>query len=685
MEDPYRGSTNEQDKAYWDLDIITCEDTKNLWSFVKDFWQLAIKLGKLYFPSTTEKLFAKLPPSLSKKIEESFKAKHPGLSARVLPAIKFTYTFVLKMCKDAALAKELRDLSFCSAIPIPGYNKNNRKKYGIRKSRSYKGKPHNFHVKPFKRKSKQGNIARSAAYQEMDLDDNWDIVSSDFDDSSVYSISEGKGDVHHNISIMVQDTPFEEAAFVKIEGFNESDDERTCALCARNYLGKIVNVKGKQPHKPKEEKDFSSNEVKLLKELLKEKTEQATQRIKQGSFLIEGNKFKIPLIYAFDMRDSNGIEMLIGSNFLRSMKGGIQIEGDEITIYKKVTEIKTLNLSEVVEIAELEVSKEEFLEINESIYFNQEGSKVFLEQFKHVIESLLKIGAIRPSKSRHRTMAKIINSGTTIDPTTGREIKGKERMVFNYKSLNDNTYKDQYSLPGINTIIKRVRGAKIFSKFDLKSGFHQVAMVFQRKMDKCFKGTESFIAVYIDDILVFSKNEKEHAKHLEKMLKICEDNGLVLSLTKIKIAVLTIDFLGAIIGEGTIKLQPHIIKKIMNFNEEELKTKKGLRSFLGILNYARNHILKLGILLRPLYEKTNAHGDKRLKPFDYELVRKIKEQVQSLPNLEIPPKNAYIILETDGCMEGWGGIVNGKRAREIQEVQKEFVPMQVKNSQQRNP
>ncbi|GJR21851.1 hypothetical protein Tco_0970378 [Tanacetum coccineum] len=66
-----------------------------------------------------------------------------------------------------------------------------------------------------------------------------------------------------------------------------------------------------------------------------------------------------------------------------------------------------------------------------------------------------------------------------------------------------------------------------------------------------------------------------------------------------KIAISTIDLLGAVIGERTIKLQPHIIKKIVKFNEEELKTKKRLRSFLGILNYARNHILKLGILLRP--------------------------------------------------------------------------------------
>ncbi|GJW63048.1 Orf y [Tanacetum coccineum] len=315
------------------------------------------------------------------------------------------------------------------------------------------------------------------------------------------------------------------------------------------------------------------------------------------------------------------------------------------------------------------------------------------DSFKKHVDSLIKIGATRPRKSMHRIMAMIVNSGTTIDPVTRREIKGKERMVFNYKSLNDNTYKDQYSLPGINTIIKRIEGAKIFSKFDLKSGFHQVAMdeesipwtaflvpgglyewlvmpfglknaptVFQRKMDKYFKGTESFIAIYIDDILVISKNEKEHAKHLEKMLKICEDNGLVLSPTKMKIAVSTIDFL-RVIGEGTIKLQPQIIKKIVNFNEEEIKTKKGLRSFLGILNYARNYITKLGILLRPLYEKTNAHGDKRLKPSDYELVRKIKEQVQNIPDLEIPPENAYIILKTDGCTEGWGGIVKWKKSK----------------------
>jgi hypothetical protein len=81
---------------------------------------------------------------------------------------------------------------------------------------------------------------------------------------------------------------------------------------------------------------------------------------------------------------------------------------------------------------------------------------IMREQFDRHVQALLRIGVIRPSKSRHRTMAIMVNSGTTIDPVTKKEVKGKERMVFNYRTLNDYTHKDQYSLPGINTILKKI-------------------------------------------------------------------------------------------------------------------------------------------------------------------------------------------------------------------------------------
>ena len=238
------------------------------------------------------------------------------------------------------------------------------------------------------------------------------------------------------------------------------------------------------------------------------------------------------------------------------------------------------------------------------------------DSLKRHIDALLQIGIIRPSKSRHRTIAMLVKSGTTVYPKKGNEIKAKEWMIFNYRTLNDNTFKDQYSLPGINTLLKRIGNAKVYSKLDLKSAFHQVAMdeasipraaffllgglyerlvipiglkyaptIFQRKMDRCFRGTESLIAVYIDDIRAFSENE-EHKEHLLRMVKICEDIGLVLSPTKMKIVVPEIEFLGATTGNHKMKLQPNIIKRVVDFDVEKVKTKVGLRSFLGILNYA---------------------------------------------------------------------------------------------------
>ena len=167
MEDPYRGSTEERDRAYRSLERLTCLDTKDLWKFLNEFRILASKSGRLFFPATIDKFFTKLPPVISKRIEEAFRNKYPGLTADVLPAIKFTHTFISEMCIEAALQKELRDLSLCSAIPVPGYYEGSRKKYGIRRSRTYKGKPHDkMHIKVFKRKYKEdrGRVSKCKCY-----------------------------------------------------------------------------------------------------------------------------------------------------------------------------------------------------------------------------------------------------------------------------------------------------------------------------------------------------------------------------------------------------------------------------------------------------------------------------------------------------------------------------------------
>ncbi|KAJ8466184.1 hypothetical protein OPV22_028736 [Ensete ventricosum] len=238
-------------------------------------------------------------------------------------------------------------------------------------------------------------------------------------------------------------------------------------------------------------------------------------KLKGGMMSIGENRFRIPFTYCFPMKISGDeIQMLIGCNFIRAMYGGLRIEGNNITFYKVVTTIEAktdIELKAATAIPELDMDEIEFLEIQEAVFYTTgirnisfEGkfskliqrlqdqgfigenpikhwarNKVICkldiknlditiedrplkhvmpamkEQFERHVSALLKLGVIRPSKSRHMTMAIMDNSGTTIDPKTRKEVKGKERMVFNYRTLNDNTHKDQYSLLGINTILKR--------------------------------------------------------------------------------------------------------------------------------------------------------------------------------------------------------------------------------------
>ncbi|KAJ4809322.1 polyprotein [Rhynchospora pubera] len=244
LEDPTTGSTEEQDRAYNDLDRLSCHNVKDLFDYINDYKILAAKSGRMYIsPELSTKFFRKMPPIIGGEIEKAFTEKYPGNTVGVIPRIHFTYQYLAEQCKRVALQRSLKDLSFCSRIPVPGYYQKN-KKYGLRKAKTYRGKPHDTHIRVFKRKHadkvrkckysicgeerhfarnctrQKGNIARAAIVENLDLDDDWDVLSVDQnepDSDAICSFSEGEGNTGHSLMAGINEVPYETAMMITNE------------------------------------------------------------------------------------------------------------------------------------------------------------------------------------------------------------------------------------------------------------------------------------------------------------------------------------------------------------------------------------------------------------------------------------------------------------------------------------
>nr|WDR24967.1 polyprotein [Camellia sinensis badnavirus] len=970
LEDPRKASTLVQEEAYKQLERLSCKNISDIVSYLNDFLRLSVKTGRVFVRAEmAEKFWSKMPGDLGKRIQAGFDARHPGAEAGIGPRVYYAFKYLQEECANAAFARSLKNLSFCKEIPIPGYYKDPEKKYGIRKSTTYHGKPHASHVRVDRKKyldktktckcflcgdlghyardckKKVKDVTRVHMYENMSIPEEHEVLSVGMDEEdrdAIYSVSEGieencfmedvfmirevttpaevligKGGSYrplkkvsrrvgyctHNwehcqpipatmknecitchyetqerariycrkcqalccnlcsvfyfdVSITVrpihteynvnplvnqqheyiaylttENTKLREEAkyykeqyerlFMQIsleddrvtlakqdeqknkkkeldfvpeeedEDLGDAEDnpvfsqEQYDASASINTIvetTKVVNAVERPITKNRlynvevelqisEVKPFSVKAIidtgattclideKIVPKEAMDKLNytidfnsinsmtKSNLRLKDGKMFLGEQWFRIPFTYILPFQSSERVQMIIGCNFIRSMHGGLRIEGDQVTIYKNVTTIQTQQMINLVECSRTDeetfeedvyydLSEWIFFEVSPPVYdfkntmeelkrlaiFGNDPMKYWMQNqikctldlknpdltiddkpWKHItpalresfqkhVDELLDLKVIRPSKSRHRTCAFMVQSGTYVDPITKEEKKGKERMVCNYKRLNDNTHKDQYSLPGIDTIVARIGHSQIYSKFDLKSGFHQVAMdpssiewtafwtpvglyewlvmpfglknapaVFQRKMDQIFNPYSEFIAVYIDDILVFSPTAADHRKHLAQFAQICQKHGLVLSPTKMKVAQAQIDFLGSTITNGGIKMQPHIIQKLVDFDEEKLKTTNGLRSWLGLLNYARLYLKDIGKILGPLYSKVSPNGERRMNVEDWKIVHRVKEMVNKLPALAIPPPNCSIIIESDGCMEGWGAVCKWKK------------------------
>jgi hypothetical protein len=175
---------------------------------------------------------------------------------------------------------------------------------------------------------------------------------------------------------------------------------------------------------------------------------------------------------------------------------------------------------------------------------------------------------------------------------------GTQRMCVDYRSLNEVTIKNMYPLPRIDDLFNQLKGAYVFLKIDLRSGYHQLKIwasdipkiafitqyglykytvmlfgltnapaYFMYLMNKVFMDyLDKFMVVFIDDILIFSKNEKEHDEHLRLVLQKLRENQLYAKLSKCEFSLKEVSFLGHIISEWGIYVDPSKVKDVLSWN-----------------------------------------------------------------------------------------------------------------------
>jgi hypothetical protein len=187
-----------------------------------------------------------------------------------------------------------------------------------------------------------------------------------------------------------------------------------------------------------------------------------------------------------------------------------------------------------------------------------------LEELKRQLADMLSKGLIRPSASPW---------GSPVLFVVKRD--GTIRLCVDYYKLNEVTIKNKYMFPKIKDLFDRLNGAKVFSKIDLRTGYHQLKVresdipkttfttryglfeytvmsfgltnapaYFMNFMNKVFmKFLDKFVVVFIDDILVYSKMEEEHAEHLHLVLGTLRKHQLYAKFSKCEFWLKEVGFL----------------------------------------------------------------------------------------------------------------------------------------------
>jgi transposase InsO family protein len=299
-----------------------------------------------------------------------------------------------------------------------------------------------------------------------------------------------------------------------------------------------------------------------------------------------------------------------------------------------------------------------------------------LAELKRQLELLLDKGFIRPSKSPYAAPVLF-----------AKKKDGTLRMCVDYRALNKITIKNKYPIPRIDEMLDQLNGAKIFSKLDLKSGYHQVRIkdddiektafrtrygsfefvvlpfgltnvppTFMRLMNSIFhKYIDEFVIIYLDDILIYSKNEDEHLHHIKLVLQLLQHNHLYVNKAKCEFGVSEIEFVGHIVTSHGVKVDDNKVIAIKNWPIPRNPT--SVRSFLGAAGFYRRFIPNFSEVAAPLTDLTKDNYKFEWTNRQHTSFITLKEALITAPVLRLPDFNLTFIVVTDASMVAVGGVL----------------------------